>query len=195
MISSDYSQAFQCGVEAWSGFWGDPLFSGSLMMATYALAAVLVGRVALRVHGVERAAWGLAALLLGFQVLNTPLDLHGLLWATGRCLAHIQGWYADRHAYQRELLLMLALAGCVLLLISLLVLWRDLLANGLLVIGLGLSLGMTLVKGINYHHLEALYAAAIGPLRVPDVIELAGVACVLCAVLLKRHRPAVSLPE
>jgi hypothetical protein len=185
---SDYTQALSCGVEAWSEFWGDPLFSGSLMMATYALAAVMAARVAARLAGAERLAWRLAAVLLAFQVINTPLDLHGLLWASGRCLARIQGWYAERHLYQRELLVMLAVTGCAVTGAAILVLRHDLVANALLVAGLGLALGMTVVKGVNYHHLEALYGARVGPLRVPDLIELAGIACVFLAVFLKRRR-------
>ena len=193
-MSSDYSEAFACGVEAWSGFWGDPLFSGTLMMVTYAVAALMALR-AVRgprglqgLRGVERVVWALAAVLLVFQVANTPLDLHGLAWASGRCLAHIQGWYAERHAYQRELLILVALTTCALMAICILVLRRDLVSNGLLVLGLGLSLGMTIVKGINYHHLEALYALPLGPLRIPDVIELVGIACVLCAASIKVKR-------
>ena len=187
-MSSEYLQAFQCGVEVWSGFWGDPLFSGALMMAIYAIAAVMVLRAARGLGGMERAAWRLAAVLLAFQVLNTPLDLHGLVWATGRCLAHIQGWHAERHAYQRELLVLLAITSCIVAALSLLLLRLDLLANGLLVLGLIFSFGMTLVKGINYHHLEALYHAVAGPLRVPELVELLGLACVLFATYLKSRR-------
>lgn len=192
MISSDYAQAFACGVETWSGFWGDPLFSGTVMMVTYAIAALMALRAARGLGGMERGAWVLAAVLMGFQVANTPLDLHGLVWATGRCLSHIQGWHAERHAYQRELLLLVAAGFCVIALTALLVLRRDLLSNGLLILGLGLSLGMTVVKGVNYHHLEALYQSAVGPLRVPDLIELSGIACVLLAAYLKARRSALA---
>lgn len=185
MTSSDYTQAFACGVEAWSEFWGDPLFSGTLMMVTYTSAALLTARRARRLRGMERAVWSVAAVLLVFQIFNTPLDLHGLLWATGRCLSHIQGWHAERYAYQRQLLIVVAIALCIIVLALLLVLRRDLTANGLLVIGLSLSLGMTITKGINYHHLEAFYQRPLGPLRIPDVIELTGIACVLLAASLK----------
>mgnify|MGYP001820958034 CR=1 FL=1 len=187
MMPADYTDAFACGVEAWSGFWGDPLFSGTLMIATYAFAALLAWRVAMRMGGVQRGAWVLAAVLMAFQALNTPLDLHGLMWATGRCLAHIQEWYADRYAYQRELLIGLAIVFAVLVILGVLVLRKHLLAHGLLVVGLALSLGMTLVKGINYHHLEALYQARVGPLHIPDIIELAGITCVFLATRLIRR--------
>ena len=155
-------------------------------MLIYAIATLAAARVSWQLSGAERRVWGLAAVLMAFQVLNTPLDLHGLLWATGRCLAHIQGWYSERYAYQRDLLVVLAISSCALLLLGILVLRRDLVSNGLLVLGLGFSIGMTIVKGINYHHLEALYRFPVGPLRVPDLIELSGIASVLSAAYLKR---------
>jgi hypothetical protein len=188
MIPSDYVQALNCGIEAWSGFWGDPWLSGSLIMITYGIAAWLARLVALGLTGTERVAWTLAAVLLAFQVLNTPLDLHGLMWASGRCLAHIQGWYADRYAYQREILAVLAVGFCLIACLAMIVLRRHPLSNGLLVTGLCLSLGMTLVKGVNYHHLEALYQARVGPLRIPDLVELAGIACVLLAAGWRNQR-------
>ena len=189
MISPDYTEAFACGFEAWSGFWGDPLFSGALMMGTYATAALTALRASRSLRGAERAVWTLAVALLAFQVINTPLDLHALLWASGRCLSHIQGWYTERYAYQRDLLVLLAITACVVTAICILLLRRDLLSNGLLVLGLSLSLSMTVVKGINYHALEALYQFPLGPLWVPDVIELFGVALVLCAAYVKIKRP------
>lgn len=189
-MSSDYAQAFTCGVEAWSKYWGDPLFSATVMMATYAFAAFMAVRVLPALAGMERFVWAVGAFLLAFQIFNTPLDLHSLLWASARCLAHIQGWYAERHAYQRELLGALALCVVFVFGITLLVVRRDLLANGLFVIGLGLSFGMTIVEAIGYHDLEAIYVVSVGPLTLPDLIELSGVGLVLLAAYLKRRRPA-----
>lgn len=187
MISSDYTQALACGFETWSGFWGDPWLSGTLMMATYAMAVLLVWRITRHLVGAERAVWMLATVLLVFQVFNTPLDLHGLVWASGRCLAHIQGWHAERYAFQSNLLVILAGAGGSLFLLGCLLLRRDLPAGALLLLGLSLSVGMTLVKGINYHRLETLYTRLIGPLWLSDLIELAGVLCIFLAVRLKRR--------
>ena len=182
---SDYAQAFDCGVEAWSGFWGDPLFSGGLMMVTYGIAAFATFRASRRLSGIERAAWLVAALLLTFQIANTPLDLHGLAWASGRCLAHLQGWYADRHTLQVELLVSLAAVAVVMAATSILILRRDFWPNTLLVLGVSLSLGMTVAKGVNYHYLEVFYSSSFGPLAFADLVELAGIAIVFTAAWLK----------
>lgn len=185
MNISDYSDAFGCGVEAWSKFWGDPLFSGSVMMATYAFAAILAFKTSRRQSGMERAAWMLGAVIMAFQVINTPLDLHGLLWATGRCLAHIQGWYAERHTIQREILVMLAVFSVVIMSLGIFILRRNPVSNGLLVVGVSLCVSMTIVEAIGYHYLETFYKVSLGPLTVPDLFELLGIACVLLAAKLR----------
>jgi hypothetical protein len=182
---SDFSEAFDCGVEAWSGFWGDPVFSGAMMMAAYAFAAFLVIRASSRLFEVERGFWIFSGILMALQVANTPLDLHGLAWASVRCLARTEGWYAQRHAIQREVLTTLALAFTALAAFAMLLLRRDFWRNALLVVGLTLAIGMTLAKGVNYHQLEALYGGAFGPLRTADLVELSGVAAVLTAAWLK----------
>ena len=192
MAFQDYREALSCGIEAWSGFWGDPLLTGSLAMASFAFAAIVAFRASRTTRSLERVVWTVSAAIMAFQVLNTPLDLHGLAWATGRCLAKIQGWYDLRYAYQREILIWLALAGGVLLVVTSLALRRDFLRNAMLVLGVLLVVGMTLAKGVNYHHLERFYNFSIGPLAMPDIVELAGIALVVIAALskLRSARPA-----
>ena len=182
-MTSDYSEAFACGVEAWSGFWGDPLFSGTLMVVTYAVAALMAlravrgprGRQGLR--GVERVVWALAAVLLVFQVANTPLDLHGLAWASGRCLAHIQGWYAARHAYQRELLILVALTVCALMAICILVRnkrWQHRVCVAQHVHQPGLSLGVGLVIADHCGQAHQRAVGAPGPNAIDHQPVLGG---------------------
>lgn len=154
-------------------------------MACYAVTSILTYTSSQRLLGAEQLAWRFAVFVMVFQFANTPLDLHGLAWASARCLAHIQGWYAERHLFQRNILLALILATAALVFFAMALLRRNFLRNLLLVLGVGLSLGMTMAKGVNYHYLEVFYSARFGPLATADLVELFGIALVLFATQLK----------
>ena len=83
--------AIACGIDDWMGIWGDPLLSGALFMISYGVTSWLIFRAASQSSGRERRYWQLCGCLFAFQLLNTNLDLHALVWTTGRCLAHAQG--------------------------------------------------------------------------------------------------------
>lgn len=78
--------------------------------------------------------------------------------------------------------------------IGILIRRRDLWRNALLVLGLILSLGMTLAKAVNYHQLEAVYRASFGPLAIADVVELVGIASPAKAEWMRGTDPACGWP-
>lgn len=184
-LLQEYSGAFSCGVSAWSEFWGDPWLTGSVMVVTHLLAAALLFREARALQGFERFAWMLSAVLFVFHAANTPLDLHGLAWATGRCLAHIQGWYDDKEAVQRDVFLVVGLMSGALVVATALVLRRDFWRNMLLVLGVGVSVGMMVVKGVTYRPFEPIYRASLGPVSIADIAELIGIALAVLAAFSK----------
>ena len=177
--------AVACGLQDWMALWGDPLISGSVFMAGYLVAALLILRGARQAGGRERVLWRICGFLFLFQVANTHLDSHALIFTVGRCLAHAQGWYEDRR--QVQMLAALSLAWIVGLVLTVTVIWffRAILRNVLLVAGVSVALGFTMLKGINLHGLEAYYAGTYGPFRGADLIELSGVALALLAALIR----------
>ena len=191
----EYSEALSCGVSAWSEFWGDPWLTGSFMVATYLLAAALLFREARALQGFERFAWMLSAVLFVFHAANTPLDLHGLAWATGRCLAHIQGWYDHKEAVQREVFLVVGLMSAALVVATVMVLRRDFRHNSLLILGVGLSVGIMVIKGVTYRPLEPIYLASLGPLSIADIVELIGIALAVLAAFSKARARRIVQPH
>lgn len=181
-------ESIGCGARDWWAFAGDPLISGSVFMLSYGLAAWQILRVAARSDGRERQYWRLCGWLFAFQVLNTNLDLHGMIFTTGRCLAKAQGWYEDRREVQMWLLFGLAMLIVLVLLLVLTLFARNIFGDLILTTGMVIALGFTLVKGINFHGLERYYAGLYGPFRGADLIELSGIALALLSALARLWR-------
>ncbi len=182
---TDFGDALLCGVEDWVGIFGDPLLSGTIFMLSYGVTAMAIFRASRETEVGERRYWQLCGYLFLFQLLNTNLDLHALVWTIGRCLAHAQGWYENRREAQILFLIGLALLILLVLCLTLFVFFRNILGNILLTLGVVIAIGFTLVKGINYHGIEQFYNHQIGPFRVADFIEYSGIVLAFLAALLR----------
>ena len=181
--------ALSCGVRRWNQIWGDPFLSGTIFMVSYGMAAVLIFRVAQQSPGKERWLWRLCGFLFLFQVLNTHLDLHAFPGAVGRCLAQAQGWYEHRGSVKLAFLIGLAVCAILISLVILIAFYCNIAGNLLLVCGVAIVLGFTLIKGIGYKEAEQLYGVQIGPFRIADFIEFSGIMIAMAAAL-KRTVPA-----
>ena len=179
------AEAFLCGIGAWMDIWGDPLVSGTIFMVSYGTTALLIFRAARAAEATERFYWRLCGYLFLFQFANTNLDLHALIWTTGRCLSHAQGWYDSRREIQLVMLIGLSLLVALILLIAIIVFFRNILQNLLLTLGVTIAIGFTLVKGINYHDIERFYGGHIGPFRVADSIEYSGIVLAFVASIIR----------
>ena len=180
--------AFLCGIDHWMDIWGDPILSGSIFMLSYGVTAVLIFRAARQTTARESRYWRLCGFLFLFQLLNTNLDLHALVWTTGRCLAHAQGWYDNRGEVQVLILTGFAFLVVLTLLLTLIVFVRNIFGIILLTLGVVIALGFTMVKGINYHGFEQFYNNQVGPFRVADFIEYSGIALAFAAALIKLRK-------
>jgi hypothetical protein len=180
--------AVACGVRDWVAIWGDPLISGTTFMAAYLVAAVLILKGARRSAGRERTLWRICGALFLFQTVNTHLDAHALIFTVGRCLAHAQGWYENRRAVQVIAVIVLAAVLGLILLFTAIRFFRSILRSLLLVLGVSIALGFTVLKGINFHGLEALYSGQYGPFRGADLVELSGIAIAALAAMLRLAR-------
>jgi hypothetical protein len=177
--------AFVCGFDAWMDIWGDPWLSGSIFMISYGVTALLIFKAARQAAARERLYWRLCGSLFLFQVVNTNLDLHALIWTTGRCLSHAQGWYDQRKEIQIALLVGLALFVAIILFIVFIAFFRNIFRNILLTLGVAIAIGFTLVKGISYHGLADFYGRPVGPFHVADLIEYSGILLAFIAAVLR----------
>ncbi|WP_135502500.1 hypothetical protein [Roseovarius aestuariivivens] len=187
-VASEILGALPCGFENWSKIWGDPLISGTVFMLFYGIAGLKAIAVAKQLHGRERTLWRVSALILFFQLINTHLDLHAFVVSYGRCLSKAQEWYEIRRQVQYTILVAAVAVMATLLVMALVYFRRSLASNLLLIAGLAICIGITVLKGINYHDLETIYAGKYGPFRGADMIELTGLAVILGAVFFKQRR-------
>jgi hypothetical protein len=70
-------------------------------------------------------------------------------------------------------------------LLSMVVFAHNVFNNLPLISGTIIALGITAVKGINYHGVEALYSGHFGSFRGVDLIELAGILIAFLAAALR----------
>jgi hypothetical protein len=183
-----YLDALKCGAAGWMEIWGDPLLSGTVFVISYAVVAVLILKVARQTSGRERWLWRLCGFALLFQALNTNLDLHAFPGTFGRCLAHAQGWYEHRHQVQIAFLSILGISAVLLLLFALIYFYQNIFSNILVISGVAIALGITIIKGINYHGAEQIYGKDFGQFRGADLIELSGIFIALAAALMRSFR-------
>ena len=177
--------AFVCGFDAWMDIWGDPWLSGSIFMISYGVTALLIFKAAGPVAARERLYWRLCGSLFLFQVVNTNLDLHALIWTTGRCLSHAQGWHDQRKEVQLAVLIGLAIIVALILLVVFIAFFRNIFRNILLTLGVTIAISFTMVKGISYHDLADFYGRPAGPFYVADFIEYSGIMLAFIAALLR----------
>jgi len=136
---------------------------------------MMIFRVARASLGRERWLWMLCGFLFAFQVFNTPLDLHAMIFTIGRCLAHAQGWYEGRREIQSMFLIGAVFVILLFIILACFIFRANLLRNLLLIMGVMTAVGFTVLKGTSYHYLEPLYNNQIGLFYGADLVELMGV--------------------
>lgn len=188
-----------CAMRRWMGIWGDPVFVASISMLLYGLAGLLLLRVARRTDTTDRRLWLVCAMLFFFQTLNVHLDLHALVPAVGHCVAQAQGWYENRGPVKLMGMAAIGAVTALVLVVTAVLWWRSIRANALLVAGVAIALGFTLIKGTAVNPIERVYNQTVGPFRWADLIEYGGILLASLAALgrlrrLRRGRPVRRRP-
>ncbi|TGD67623.1 hypothetical protein EYC08_02905 [Tabrizicola sp. WMC-M-20] len=166
-----------CVFNRWSPTIGDPTFWGWFTVAAYVACAVLALRVVIRRRGGSARAqvfWTLLCLAMAFLAVNKQLDLQSLLTATGRCIAQLQGWYEDRRAFQRTVILALLALILIVLAASLYYMRRDLPRNGLALLGLIVVAGFVAFRAVGFHHFNEIINLRVRDIRFNVIFELTG---------------------
>ncbi len=177
-----------CAIERWTGIWGDPLLTGSVSMLLYGLAGLLLLRIAVRTGAGDGRLWSVCAVLFFFQVVNTHLDLHALPGAFGHCLARAQGWYENRGSVKLLGVVLIGSAIAIALIVATVAWWRSIRTNALLVAGVAIALGFTVIKGAGLNSAEQVYNDMAGPFRLADLIEYSGIVLAALAGWLRLRR-------
>jgi hypothetical protein len=179
---------YHCAIRRWTLIWGDPLLTGSVSMLLYGVAGLLLLWVARRTGAGDRRLWQVCAILFFLQVVNTHLDLHAVPAAIGHCVSQAQGWYENRGQVKLLGLVLIGILGAVVLIAAAIGSWRSIRGNALLVLGVTVAIGMTLVKGAGLDAAEKMYHVQLGPFRWADLIEYSGIAIAGLAAVLRLRR-------
>ena len=175
------SEILSCAIVRWTHVWGDAMLPSSVAMLLYGFAGLLMLRVTRRTGAGDGKLWAVCAALFFFQVVNTHLDLHALPTAVGHCLARAQGWYGERGAVKLVGLALIGVAVVGVLAGATVVWWRSIRANTLLVLGVAIAFGFTLIKGTAVNAAEAVYNQRVGPFRWADLLEYGGILLAMAA--------------
>ncbi len=188
---SSFTALRACIAHDWTPRIGDPEMTGWLTVISYlvcfALAVLVLRR---RPIGAARGLWLAIAGLMAFLGLNKQLDLQTALTATGRCLAHAQGWYDQRYLVQLAFIAGLVLGVVIALLWAAKTLRGQMRRNGLALLGLAVLCGFVLVRAVGFHHVDRLISTDFANIKFNFWFENAGL--VLIAInavwLLRRGR-------
>ncbi|MFT4014136.1 MAG: hypothetical protein QM682_12185 [Paracoccus sp. (in: a-proteobacteria)] len=146
-----------CMGHGWTPVIGDPEITGWLTVISYGLCFVLATAVLLRRPvGAALGLWLAITLLMAFLGVNKQLDLQTALTATGRCVAHTQGWYDDRAWVQLSFIALLVATVVLALCMALRQLRGRLRRNGLALLGLTVLCGFVLARAVGFHDVDSL---------------------------------------
>lgn len=171
----------------WEPTIGDPTFMGWFTVAAYAMAAILAAWVWVRKR---EKVWLLVALGMAGLCVNKQLDLQSLLTAIGRVIAWHDGWFEQRRAYQKWIVLgVLAVSG----LVGAWSVWRFnafwrshlLLAAGTLFLVTFIA-----VRAVSFHNFDAFLKSDVAGMRMNWVLELGGIFMIGLAAVRETRRKA-----
>ncbi len=188
-------EILRCGVDRWTSVWGDPLFTGLLIMGLFLVAAALCGWAAARTDGHQRLFWSLAAAGALVFAANVHLDLHVIPKSIGHCLARAQGWYDQRDVARAIFISGALAAAAVVIFVAVRILWRQMTANIIVTLGFVVTGGAQASKGFGKKGWDRLYDIPVGPFRLPDLPDIIGAALLIigAALALRRLRRSGAL--
>lgn len=186
-----------CAFNRWSLRFGDPNFTGWLIVGAYTLTFLIVlatiRQVAHQSARRELAFWAFVAALLGLLGVNKQLDLQSLLTDAGRCIAKAHGWYGSRRLVQHEFVLALGVFGAGCLLFGSWLLRASVLRNGVGLVGMFTLTTFVFVRAASFHHIDQFIFVAHDGLKMNVALELGGIGLVALGALIRmRWRPAAA---
>lgn len=191
MSAEAWQPASAGAVLSWLAMVRDSGWEGAVLAAGYAASAVLCAVLAAAERREHARASGavLAAVLLALLGAIAPLHLDVLAVELMRGVAHAQGWYAHRRAWQLVLLLTLGAAGAVLvgrLRQRSRERWPE---HAPVALGVAFLLALAALKAVSLHQTDGLVNARILGASAGRLAEFGGLA-VVTAGALRRLRAA-----
>lgn len=181
LSSSDLSHIYNCTFFRWQPKIGDPHIIGWITVAWYLITAGLCLTVQARVapsHAAMRLFWIALTVVMAILAINKQLDLQSLATAAARCTAQLQGWYADRQAFQINVILSLGVFAVTVGLFFLWLLRKDLRRNLIALVGLTIISGFVLIRAVSFQKFDAMLNLRMIDLRMNWILELSGISLI-----------------
>lgn len=172
---SSFAELRACVARGWTPQIGDPEMTGWATVLAYLICLALAVQVLRRrPAGAARGLWLAIAGLMAFLGLNKQLDLQTALTASGRCMAHAQGWYDSRYLVQLAFIAGLILGVLLALFWATKSLRGQMRRNGLALLGLAVLCGFVLVRAVGFHHMDRLISMDFASIKFNFWFENAG---------------------
>lgn len=146
-----------------------------------AYGAVIVLGIVASIRASARGArlmWCGVTLVLAVLALDKALHLESLLESRLEAIALEGGWYGRRQPAQRAAIAALTLASAITAGVAAWALRRVQPATRAAGIATILLATFVAIRAVSFHALDRLFSSGIGPLRLSNVIELAGLAII-----------------
>lgn len=177
----------------WSPGIGDPTFLGWFTVFAYLVTCwfswdlVRGPRFSGRLERSELQIWTFLALLFLALGINKQLDLQTALTEIGRALAHAQGWYERRFAFQVAFIA-IGTVICAAALVMIAVRYRRAhRAVILALVGTALLVLFVVIRASSFHHIDRFIGERVLGWKWNWILEIGGILIVLLACLYRRR--------
>ena len=191
LMANLWHDAFGSAYPQWEAAIRHAGWHAMLLAAGYALAGTLccASAFATRSGGGSGGAWFLAAALLALLGANALARVDLLTMYVLREVAHAQGWYEHRRAWQLLALGALALAAALALGWLRTRLQAEWSRSKGTVLGVGLLVGVAALRAISLHGTDRALDVHVAGVSIGRLLELAGLG-LAAAGALRRARTA-----
>jgi len=177
----------------WQPSVGDPTVAGWVIFGCYFAAVYLcvraakatANRVGSDSHTGRPRFWLVLAVGLVLLGINKQLDFQTLLVDLARDLAREQEWYARRREIAAIFVQAVAAVGILALLVCGWIIRRSLRHQGPALVGMVFLVTFIVVRAASFHAIDKVLCAPVGAWRLHWLLEIAGIACVGGAAILR----------
>lgn len=177
----------------WPRF-GEPVWLKPLMVSAFLLVALMCGfygwrsRFAATQPRTLQLFYWIQALLLVTLALNKQGGYLNSLTSFGRIIALREGWYSIRHSLQSDLILGIALVGCLLFGWGCWYFRAILRQQWLPLLGAIYLISYTAARAVSLHAVDAFLFTRVRGLQWDAILELGGLLLLFCSLIASSHR-------
>ncbi len=139
--------------------------------------------------------WVIVLVVYVLLGLNKQLDLQTFVTSTGRCMARVEGWYAERRSFQLTAILVGLAVGSTAL-FAFYYYFRSILSRSFLAFtGLSLSATFVTLRAISFHHIDHMFSTNVASVKLHALLELIAILLVATNAIRMAHSRSSRIPR